>query len=509
MSGGPRVGWDHPRIRGEHQRRPRRQETVLGSSPHTRGAQRPEHAGDDHVRIIPAYAGSTLPRDRFRDDRQDHPRIRGEHSPVDPSYSKHEGSSPHTRGARADPSENLMDRGIIPAYAGSTAASSNMPPKKRDHPRIRGEHGSRLMKSPGSSWIIPAYAGSTGWPAHHIKSSMGSSPHTRGALERAGGPPAQERIIPAYAGSTGLAFPLQPSYSWIIPAYAGSTPGWAKSSTIRRDHPRIRGEHRSRRCWRSRGIGSSPHTRGALYTSLWADRDFGIIPAYAGSTGWPAHHIKSSMGSSPHTRGARLRRGTGRRPEGIIPAYAGSTSPPSGASPGRADHPRIRGEHYSPALLTPSTLGSSPHTRGAPLRASASASSCRIIPAYAGSTRDPCQAEQRHQDHPRIRGEHSPAHRRRRRPRGSSPHTRGAPDPARRPDPPRRIIPAYAGSTLPASAGSSAVSDHPRIRGEHGHRHGLHDPRHGSSPHTRGAPWRPPTSRTAPGIIPAYAGSTH
>ena len=30
------------------------------------------------------------------------------------------GSSPHTRGARADPSKNLMDRRIIPAYAGST-----------------------------------------------------------------------------------------------------------------------------------------------------------------------------------------------------------------------------------------------------------------------------------------------------------------------------------------------------------------------------------------------------
>jgi len=92
-----------------------------------------------------------------------------------------------------------------------------------------------------------------------------------------------------------------------------------------------------------------------------------------------------------------------------------------------------------------------------------------IIPAYAGSTCETTGESSREPDHPRIRGEHSPAHRRRRRPGGSSPHTRGA-----RPQRPQvieqaRIIPAYAGST--------DDSDQYSIDGL------------GSSPHTRGARW--------------------
>ena len=93
-------------------------------------------------------------------------------------------------------------------------------------------------------------------------------------------------------------------------------------------------------------------------------------------------------------------------------------------------------------------------------------------------------------------------------PPGSSPHTRGALRRRLGARGWRRIIPAYAGSTLyshfgskgiwiiPAYAGSTSRSsrvcsrtpDHPRIRGEHiigsiGMVIGW-----GSSPHTRGAP---------------------
>ena len=78
------------------------------------------------------------------------------------------------------------------------------------------------MRSLGTR-IIPAYAGSTYRCQTDIGKSLGSSPHTRGAL-------------PARRGtrlSTG-------------------------------DHPRIRGEHQD---WRR---GANPRT--------------GIIPAYAGST---------------------------------------------------------------------------------------------------------------------------------------------------------------------------------------------------------------------------------
>ena len=175
--------------------------------------------------------------------------------------------------------------------------------------------------------------------------------------------------------------------------------------------------------------GSSPHTRGALISVVILDlhcRDHprirgehcldhgshavnsGIIPAYAGSTTEPDIVFVPSAGSSPHTRGAR--------------------SHPEPRPSACRDHPRIRGEHLNQGRMQPvctwiipayagstdvglffpsSMRGSSPHTRGAPLR---------IRP-------------QLHEtgDHPRIRGEHPLS-------------------------PPSlvdfvRIIPAYAGST--------------------------------------------------------------
>ena len=151
----------------------------------------------------------------------DHPRIRGEHAfgthrvPIDV------GSSPHTRGARvATPPYPAASR-IIPAYAGSTLSAASGWLSGGDHPRIRGEHR--------TSWTFHA-------------SICGSSPHTRGA------PLAQ--IDPRQVGR-------------IIPAYAGSTASPPSMTAVRRDHPRIRGEHISRSRWVMCSAGSSPHTRGA------------------------------------------------------------------------------------------------------------------------------------------------------------------------------------------------------------------------------------------------------
>ena len=70
---------DHPRIRGEHSRAKAREAWVIGSSPHTRGARRPDHDRDRAVGIIPAYAGSTPLTDLKTVGGGDHPRIRGEH----------------------------------------------------------------------------------------------------------------------------------------------------------------------------------------------------------------------------------------------------------------------------------------------------------------------------------------------------------------------------------------------------------------------------------------------
>ena len=116
-----------------------------------------------------------------------------------------------------------------------------------------------------------------------ITGEEGSSPHTRGA----------RRVYLLITREHG-----------IIPAYAGSTPSSSAGRCIRRDHPRIRGEHSLCAFLASANLGSSPHTRGAHRLCIEARRVDGIIPAYAGST---------LHGRSSYTR--------------------------------TRDHPRIRGEH--------------------------------------------------------------------------------------------------------------------------------------------------------------------
>ena len=477
---------DHPRIRGEHFRVLRPEGVLIGSSPHTRGAHVTTSALSAWIGIIPAYAGSTLASSRDSPASRDHPRIRGEHPPRWVQPDAYRGSSPHTRGAQALFLTELGDRRIIPAYAGSTWSRSTCRPSPRDHPRIRGEH----------------------MPLTRVRTmSSGSSPHTRGA-----------RAPPDHVQGHG----------WIIPAYAGSTLGRLSRAPTGTDHPRIRGEHIQKQSADSTGKGSSPHTRGAPRVESRRGILGGIIPAYAGSTvtsrvalptepdhprirgEHPPRWVQPAeyRGSSPHTRGAR--QGSRRPPAQarIIPAYAGSTAVARPASGSIADHPRIRGEHLmvSPPFFI--LRGSSPHTRGAPRRRPARLRRPGIIPAYAGSTGQATRASGAGKDHPRIRGEHSPSPTSPSAPAGSSPHTRGALSGGLTRPTGKRIIPAYAGSTTSSGSSSDRAADHPRIRGEHRQHARVQLAGDGSSPHTRGARRRPLGPPAPARIIPAYAGST-
>ena len=153
-----------------------------------------------------------------------------------------------------------------------------------------------------------------------------------------------------------------------------------------KDHPRIRGEHLE-----------SGH---GVFLSGW------IIPAYAGSTRRFPTAFVIMRGSSPHTRGAPVFLRIPATPVGIIPAYAGSTTCGATKAKKQPDHPRIRGEHDKDQHTQAMIMGSSPHTRGAPISAPTTWSVIRIIPAYAGSTRRISPGGSSPPDHPRIRGEH-------------------------------------------------------------------------------------------------------
>ena len=74
-------------------------------------------AGD---RIIPAHAGSTASSSVASGLPQDHPRSRGEHKAVTPSWPAKAGSSPLTRGAQGCYPFLAGQGRIIPAHAGST-----------------------------------------------------------------------------------------------------------------------------------------------------------------------------------------------------------------------------------------------------------------------------------------------------------------------------------------------------------------------------------------------------
>ena len=93
---------------------------AAGSSPHTRGARPGRRRRCDVPGIIPAYAGSTPQARLCRPRARDHPRIRGEHANALVAASRALGSSPHTRGAQHGGLQRLVVLRIIPAYAGST-----------------------------------------------------------------------------------------------------------------------------------------------------------------------------------------------------------------------------------------------------------------------------------------------------------------------------------------------------------------------------------------------------
>ena len=178
------TAWDHPRIRGEHcascsSCAPIQgiipayagntwsistvSVALVGSSPHTQGTrQRPVEVGQgnrdhprirgEHVRlrvrvcgvggIIPAYAGNTFTN-------------------LDKSWMV-PGSSPHTRGTLYADTDSIYLQG--------------------DHPRIRGEHAAVAARWHARRGIIPAYAGNTAAPTDEATGKEGSSPHTRGTL---------------------------------------------------------------------------------------------------------------------------------------------------------------------------------------------------------------------------------------------------------------------------------------------------------------------------------------
>ena len=220
------------------------------------------------------------------------------------------------------------------------------------------------------------------------------------------------------------------------------------------------------------------------------------------------HGIEDDAGSSPHGRGTLHTTLADAGELRIIPAWAGNTASPAQRSLRIPDHPRMGGEHCTGSDAVVVSTGSSPHGRGTRLDRREVGCHRRIIPAWAGNTRPASMMNTQAPDHPRMGGEHLKVAPAGLRLFGSSPHGRGTLQSVSRCGRGVRIIPAWAGNTGRGAARHFGQPDHPRMGGEHRHRQGRPAVLAGSSPHGRGT--RP--SAAAAGaytrIIPAWAGNT-
>ena len=152
--------------------------------------------------------------------------------------------------------------------------------------------------------------------------------------------------------------------------------------------------------------------------------------------------------------------------------------------------------------------GSSPLTRGKPVRVGHAYWWSGLIPAHAGKTSSLTDRQTPRPAHPRSRGENRAAAEQAVRAVGSSPLTRGKRAVATTDEARNRLIPAHAGKTAVVDTLIADRAAHPRSRGENQHDGPVTVEAHGSSPLTRGKRCLVWSARFFDGLIPAHAGKT-
>ena len=129
---------------------------------------------------------------------------------------------------------------ITPAHAGKRAATGDVKPAARDHPRVRGEKD--VLMTPNAT-------------------EQGSPPHARGKAPEQFRALEEDRITPACAGKSQT-------------RKRSKCPTW--------DHPRACGEKALSGSLSRIGSGSPPRVRGKAQSDYHWRRHQGITPARAG-----------------------------------------------------------------------------------------------------------------------------------------------------------------------------------------------------------------------------------
>ena len=249
----------HPRSRGENAPACEPAFSFQGSSPLTRGKLSRRRALMRSPWLIPAHAGKTGGFAGRGMEAGAHPRSRGENRCAEVPTSPPDGSSPLTRGKPASDAWLTMPERLIPAHAGKTCRGRRSTKRTRAHPRSRGENQRR---------------------AEEQIALAGSSPLTRG----------KPRMRCTATRSPGL-----------IPAHAGKTCGTTPLPSIRRAHPRSRGENGDQAFDELSEMGSSPLTRGKPCLGWSAGSVLRLIPAHAGKT-WSGARLARRWRAHPRSR---------------------------------------------------------------------------------------------------------------------------------------------------------------------------------------------------------------
>ena len=252
----------------------------------------------------------------------------------------------------------------------------------------------------------------------------------------------------------------------LIPAHAGKTTGLLRRGFCVRAHPRSRGENVLEAQGEGHRQGSSPLTRGKPTRPVSRSMPTTAHPRSRGENGSDCRSMISGHGSSPLTRGKHTFTEQRPRWKGLIPAHAGKTARRAVRPVLVRAHPRSRGENRVTTSERVNGWGSSPLTRGKPPGADGADLRFRLIPAHAGKTTRRGWRGSALSAHPRSRGENSSMLPRRSPNSGSSPLTRGKRPARGLPSQTRGLIPAHAGKTEQGTGNREAHPAHPRSRGE-------------------------------------------
>ena len=166
----------------------------------------------------------------------------------------------------------------------------------------------------------------------------------------------------------------------------------------------------------------------------------------------------------------------------------------------------MRGERQRDMTNEEDNDGSSPHARGTHLPEPAASQFARFIPACAGNAVSEPVWLSAISVHPRMRGERGAKPNTRYWATGSSPHARGT-RPLLKTEFQKWFIPACAGNAARRTGPGTGRSVHPRMRGERSCFWDSRRRENGSSPHARGTHVRLLHVQSSSRFIPACAGN--